>query len=66
MDAGPSAHPTPETLHAHGLGTLDGASAKLVREHLAGCPDCRRQLTEITAASSAEPSTSPTALTAGR
>ena len=46
MDAGPSTHPTPETLQAYGLGKLDDASAEVVSKHLEDCPDCRRQVTE--------------------
>ncbi len=64
MDAGPSAHPTPETLQAYGLGKLDVASAEVVTKHLEDCPDCRRLVTEITAAGAAGPSASPTGITA--
>ncbi len=64
MDAGPSPHPTPETLQAYSLGMLDDASAEVVSKHLEDCPDCRRPVTEITAAGAAGPSTSPTGITA--
>ncbi len=47
MDAGPSAHPTPETLQAYALAKLDDASAEVVSAHLDDCPDCRQQLTEL-------------------
>ncbi len=47
MDAGPSAHPTFETLQAYGFGKLDDASAEVVSKHLEDCPDCRRQVTEM-------------------
>ena len=46
MDTGPSTHPTPEILRAYGLGELDDASASVVSKHL-GCPDCRRQVSEV-------------------
>ena len=47
MDAGPSNHPTPETLQAYGLGKLDDASTEVVSKHLEECSDCRRQVTEM-------------------
>lgn len=47
MEPQPSPHPTSETLRADGLGTLDDASAQIVREHLEGCSDCRRRGAEI-------------------
>lgn len=35
-------------LGAYALGTLDPREAALVQEHLAGCPDCRREVAELT------------------
>lgn len=61
MDAGPSAHPTLESLQTYGLGKLDDASAGIVREHLADCADCRRRMT---ASGSAIPGWQPTEATA--
>jgi hypothetical protein len=43
MDAGPSIHPTDETLRAYVFGELEDASAQVVSNHLEDCPDCRRQ-----------------------
>ena len=65
MDAGPSPHPTPETLQAYGLGKLDDASAGVVREHLEDCPDCRHQVTAITASKSEAPDSPTTGATVG-
>ncbi len=64
MDAGQSAHPNPETLQAYGLGMLDDASAEVVSKHLDDCTECQRRVSEITAASSADSSVSPTGKTA--
>ena len=47
MDAGPSAHPTLESLQTYGLGKLDDASAEVVSKHLEDCPDCWRHVTEM-------------------
>ena len=59
MDAGPSAHPTVETLQAFGLRKLDDASAEVVSNHLEVCLECRRHVAEITAVSAR---TGPSAL----
>jgi anti-sigma factor RsiW len=53
MDAGPSTHPTSEKLQAYGSGKLDDASAEVVRKHLEDCADCWREVTAISASSSA-------------
>lgn len=37
----------PTVLGAYALGTLDPREAALVQEHLAGCPDCRREVAEL-------------------
>jgi anti-sigma factor RsiW len=37
----------PEELGAHVLGLLDAAQSRAVEEHLAGCPDCRRDWEEL-------------------
>lgn len=37
----------PEELGAHVLGLLDAAQSRAVEEHLAGCPDCRREWEEL-------------------
>jgi Protein kinase domain len=47
MDAGPSPHPTPETLRAYGLGKLDDAATDVVSRHLAHCANCLRRVTEL-------------------
>ena len=47
MDTNPSLHPTSEILQAYGLGKLDDASAEAVHKHLEDCPDCRRQVAEM-------------------
>ncbi len=44
MNASRAVHPTDQTLHDYGLGTLDGASSKSVRGHLGSCSDCRRRV----------------------
>src|SRR2546421_431161 len=36
-----------ESLGAYALGALDEAEARTVREHLADCPDCRREVEEF-------------------
>ena len=64
MDAGPSAHPTVETLQAFGLRKLDDASAEVVSNHLEVCLECRQHVAEITAASSAARPFSPIGMTA--
>jgi serine/threonine protein kinase len=48
MAAQPALHPTDQTLQSYGLGKLDDAAAESVHQHLAGCPDCRRRVAEIT------------------
>ena len=47
MDIDPTLHPTAEILQAYGLGRLDDASAEAVYKHLEDCPDCRRQVAEM-------------------
>ena len=37
----------PEELGAHVLGLLDAAQSRAVEEHLAGCPECRREWEEL-------------------
>jgi hypothetical protein len=37
----------PEQLAAYALGLLDGEDARAVEVHVAGCPHCRRELTEL-------------------
>ncbi len=37
----------PEELGAHVLGLLDPAQSRAVEEHLAGCPECRREWEEL-------------------
>ena len=63
MDAGPSAHPTVETLQAFGLRKLDDASAEVVSNHLEVCLECRRHVAEITAVSPTGPSALPSGIT---
>jgi WD40 repeat protein/tetratricopeptide (TPR) repeat protein len=46
MDHHPSAHPTPETLEAYGLGRLEEALAEAVVGHLEDCPECRQRVAE--------------------
>jgi hypothetical protein len=43
MDAGPSTHPTPESVQAYGQGMLDAAAAEVVSKHLEDRHDCRRE-----------------------
>lgn len=40
-------HPSLDRLTAFGLGKLDDASSLLVTSHLESCPDCRRQVAEV-------------------
>jgi serine/threonine protein kinase len=49
MDAAPSGHPPRNVLTAYGLGKLDGPSAEVVGKHLEECPDCRKQVAEMSA-----------------
>lgn len=39
--------PDPQELGAHALGLLDAAAARVVDEHLAQCPSCRRHWEEL-------------------
>jgi tRNA A-37 threonylcarbamoyl transferase component Bud32 len=64
MDAGPSSHPTGETLQEYVLGKLGEGSAEVVRAHLKVCSECRRQVIEMSASSSAAPTIPPTESTA--
>ncbi len=47
MNAPQALHPTDETLHAYGLGNLEGSSADSVEAHLEGCPACRHRVAEL-------------------
>jgi anti-sigma factor RsiW len=49
MDAAPSAHPPRQNLDSFGLGKLDDRSAQVVSDHLKRCPDCRKQVAELSA-----------------
>ena len=49
MDAASSPHPTREVLNSFSLGKLDDPSAAAVSEHLEQCPDCRKQVAEMSA-----------------
>lgn len=43
----------PEQLAAFAIGLLDGETAQTTRTHVAACPDCRRELTELLEADAA-------------
>jgi serine/threonine protein kinase len=47
MNAFPPTHPTDQTLHAYGVGTLEDDLASRVDSHLEDCPDCRRRVAEL-------------------
>jgi anti-sigma factor RsiW len=47
MNAAPSKHPPREFLQAFGLGKLDDVAAAKVGQHLETCPDCKRQVAEL-------------------
>jgi Protein kinase domain len=64
MDAGPSSHPTGETLQEYVLGKLGDGSAEVVRAQLKVCSECRRQVIEMSASNSAAPTIPPTEATA--
>jgi formylglycine-generating enzyme required for sulfatase activity/serine/threonine protein kinase len=49
MDAFTSLHPTDQTLSSYGLGKLDDRLADAVSQHLEQCPDCRKQVAEMSA-----------------
>jgi serine/threonine protein kinase len=49
MDAASSGHPTRKKLSSFGLGKLDEPSADVVSRHLEQCPDCRKQVAEMSA-----------------
>jgi serine/threonine protein kinase len=49
MDAASSDHPRLDVLSSFGLGRLDEPSAEVVSKHLEQCPDCRRQVAEMSA-----------------
>ena len=49
MDAPPAMHPTDQTLHAYGLGKLEGISADSVSKHVESCPECRRRVANLSA-----------------
>ena len=48
MVASDQTHPSDQTLNDYGLGKLDDPSASTVHEHLEGCEDCRRRVSEFT------------------
>ena len=47
MDAAPSSHPTRQALTSFGKGKLDNRLADAVKQHLVRCPDCWKQVTEM-------------------
>ncbi len=49
MDAAPSLHPTDQTLSSFGLGKLDDRLTEAVTQHLEGCADCRKRISEMSA-----------------
>ncbi len=49
MNNAPSGHLTRQVLRSFGLGKLDERSAEAVSKHLEQCPDCRKQVAEISA-----------------
>jgi serine/threonine protein kinase len=49
MDGAPLHHPTGDTLSSYGLGKLDEFTAQAVSMHLEHCPECRRQVSELSA-----------------
>lgn len=51
MDAPAPEHPTDRTLHAYGLGELDGPTAGAVDRHLDACAKCRRRVGELSGGS---------------
>src|SRR6185312_13350993 len=48
MNASTSPHPTDQALQSYSLGKLDDASARVVGDHLEGCPGCRSRAAETT------------------
>src|SRR5436305_13330821 len=44
MPDAPTTHPTPQELAEYGLGKLPAGRLAWVRAHLAGCPECLRQV----------------------
>ena len=48
MHVPPSPHPTDQALESFGLGKLDESSARVVADHLEGCPGCRTRAAEAT------------------
>jgi serine/threonine protein kinase len=49
MNAGPSLHPTDQTLSSFGLGKLDDTSTEAISQHLEECADCRKRVAEMSA-----------------
>jgi hypothetical protein len=44
LDAQPLVHPPRRTLREYAIGELDDDAARIVREHVETCADCRRRL----------------------
>jgi formylglycine-generating enzyme required for sulfatase activity/tRNA A-37 threonylcarbamoyl transferase component Bud32 len=61
MAAELSPHPPADTLRAFGQGTLDGATARTVWDHVAGCPDCRQAVVSLSGLSAGPRDAAPAA-----